>query len=104
MKMRLGTLRRILREVDAAGGRWPGKGIKNALSPGINSREQLGSLSAKALDTVEDVDGMPDHLKEPDVTPEECFGPVPPDTEPPYVGQDPFVRDAFPTPTGALKR
>lgn len=104
MLMRLGTLRRILREVGTGGGRWPGKTIRNALSPDINAREQLGALSAKALDTVDDVDGMPDHLREPEVTPEECMGPVPPDSEPVYVGQDPFARDYSPLPTGNIKR
>jgi hypothetical protein len=78
--------------------------MRNALSPDINSREQLGAISAKAIDTVDDLDGLPDHLLEPDVTPEECYGPVPPDSEPPYVGQDPFARDTSPNPTGTIKR
>ena len=96
-------MRRILREV-GANGSWPGQPIKNALSPDINTREQLGAISAKAMDTVDDPDGLPDHLLEPDVTPEECYGPVPPDSEPPYVGQDPFTRDTSPKPTGNIKR
>lgn len=80
---------------------------RNVLSPDINSREQLGAISAKAIDTVADPDGLPDHLLEPTVDPEECEGPVPPDAENPYVGQDPFARDVSPQPFsggGAIKR
>lgn len=78
--------------------------MKNALSPDINSREQLGAISAKALDTAGDPDGLPDHLLEPTVNPEDCYGPVPPDAEPVYVGADPFTRDFAPKPTGNIKR
>lgn len=106
MKIRLGTLRRILREAaEGAHGTWPGQPAgRNVLSPDINHREQLSAISAKAIDTVADPDGLPDHLLEPTVTPEECYGPVPPEAEEPYVGQDPFVRDSSPNPTGAIKR
>lgn len=104
MKIRLSTLKRILREAGSAGGAFPGQPIKNALSPDLNSREQLGTISAKAIDTVADPDGLPDHLLDPTVTPEECYGPVPPDSEPVYVGADPFSRDYAPNPTGAIKR
>lgn len=67
-------------------------------------REQLGVNSAEAIDTVADPDGLPDHLREPLVDPEDCYGPVPPDAEDPYVQQDPFVRDAMPHPTGGGER
>lgn len=77
---------------------------RNVLSPDINTRQQLGSMSAKAIDTVADPDGLPDHLTEPTVSAEDCYGPVPPDAEKPYVGQDPFARDVSPNPTGNIKR
>ena len=100
----MGTLRLILREVGSGGGRWPGQPMRNALSPDINSREQIGAMSAKALDTVDDPDGLPNHLLEPDVDPSDCFGPVPPTAEPVSVGQDPFVRDSSPLPSPSIKR
>ena len=78
--------------------------MRNSLSPDINSREQLGTITSKAMDTVEDPEGLPDHLLDPKVTPEECFGPVPPSAEPVGVYQDPLVRDSSPNPTGAIKR
>ena len=84
--------------------RWPGQPFRNALSPDVNSREQIGSITAKAMDTVDDPDGLPDHLSEPQVDPESCYGPVPPTAEAPGVYSDPFVRDSSPNPTGALKR
>lgn len=109
MKVRLGTLRQYIREVltleVGANGAWPGQPYgRNVNSPDINSREQLGSMSAKAIDTVSDPDGLPDHLAEPMVKPEDCYGPVPPDSEKPYVGQDPFTRDTSPNPSGNIKR
>jgi len=71
---------------------------RNVLSPDVNSRESLGAISAKALDTVADPDGLPDHLLDPTITPEECEGPVPPDAEDPYVTADPFAKDYAPQP------
>lgn len=50
------------------------------------------------MDTVNDPDGLPDHLFEPEVDPEDCFGPVPPDAEKPYVSMDPFTQDVSPQP------
>lgn len=96
----------MLREaLEGAHGTWPGQPAgRNVLSPDINSREQLDAISAKAIDTVADPDGLPDHLLEPAVDPEDCLGPVPPDAEKPYVSQDPFVRMHSPNPTGAIKR
>lgn len=78
--------------------------MRNALSPSTNSREQIGSLNVEPIDTVADPDGLPDHLLEPLIDPEDCYGPVPPEAEEPYVGQDPFVRDSSPVPSGAIKR
>ncbi len=108
MKTTLRQLRRyILKELggsSTSSGRWPGQPVRNAQSPDINSREQLGQITAKAIDTVDDPEGLPDHLRDPVVDPDECLGPVPPDSEPVYVGQDPFTRDSSPNPTGNMKR
>ncbi len=93
MKIRLGTLRRLIRE--ATGSAWPGKPVDNVVSDEINSREALDTLRSVPPDTVADEEGLPDHLLDPNVDPEDCFGPVPPDRKNPnpYVGQDPFARD-----------
>lgn len=106
MRIRLGTLRELIREtLLLCAPAFPGQPVgKNVLSPDINSREQIGNITAKAIDTVDDPDGMPDHLREPQEDPSDCYGPVPPDSEPPYVGQDPFTRDVSPLPTGNIKR
>jgi len=95
-----------MREV-GANNSFPGQPYgRNVLSPDINSREQLGAISAKAIDTVGDPEGegMPDHLINPAVSPEDCYGPVPPEAEPPHVGSDPFAKDVNPNPTGSIKR
>ena len=108
MRILLGELRSVLfcelGGSSTSSGRWPGQPVKNAMSPDVNSREQLGAITAKAMDTVEDPEGLPDHLRDPVVDPDECMGPVPPNAEPVYVGQDPFSRDVNPNPTGAIKR
>lgn len=110
MKMRLGELRRLVADALTESrntGAFPGAPIRNALSPDINPREQLGAESSKAIDTVGDDDDMPEHLREPLVDPEDCYGPVPPDAEEPYVSQDPFVRQAAPQPFsggGSIRR
>lgn len=102
MKIRLGRLREVICEVSA---NFPGGPTRNVLSPATNTREQIGSLAGNVpLDTVDDYEGMPDHLFDPEVDPEDCLGPVPPDAEEPYVGQDPFVRDAFILPTSSTRR
>lgn len=109
MKVRLGTLKTYLREVIlrevGANNSYPGQPYgRNVLSPDVNSREQLGKLASDPIDTIADPDGLPDHLLEPQVSPEDCFGPVPPDAEPPGVHSDPFARDVSPNPTGSIKR
>jgi len=104
MRVRLGTLRRYLHEALLAEV-WPGQPYgRNTLSPDINNREQIGALTAKALDTVDDPDGLPDHLKEPLVSREDCEGPVPPTAEPVTIHSDPFARDFSPAPTAGINR
>ncbi len=109
----MGRLRRmlsaaLLAEDGAVSHSYPGRPqARNVLSPSTNNREAIGVISAKGLDAVDDPDQMPDHLTEPAVDPEDCYGPVPPDAEPPYVGQDPFARDSAPQPFsggGSIKR
>lgn len=96
----LRDLRRLVREAAYTSGP-----SFNVLSPDVSSREGIGHLKSTPIDTVADEeDGLPNHLLDPTLNPEDCFGPVPPDAENPYVEQDPFVRDYAPTPTGAIKR
>lgn len=103
----MGVLRRWLLEAQSFG-KYPGRPAgRNVLSPDVADREQLGSLAGQPIDTVDDPDDMPEHLREPTVDREDCMGPVPPDAEEPYVGQDPFVRDYGPQPFsggGRVKR
>ena len=74
--------------------------MRNPLSPDINSREQLGKLQSGTPDEYD----IASHLTDPIEDEEDCYGPVPPDAEEPYVGQDPFVRDYGPLPTPPIKR
>lgn len=95
-------LRKIIREASA---KYPGGPIRNALSPAMNNREQIGSLAGNTpMDTVQDEEGLPDHLLDPTLEPEDCYGPVPPDAEKPYLSQDPFARNTGVLPTPSIKR
>ncbi len=111
MKTTMGRLRRtILFLMGEAGdfGVYPGRPSgRNVLSPDVNAREQLGSLAGDPIDTVDDPDDMPQHLREPNVDREDCYGPVPPDAEEPYVSADPYAMDVAPKPFsggGKIKR
>lgn len=111
MRVRLGLLKAYLREAImqevGANNSYPGQPYgRNVLAPDVNAREQLGKLKSDPIDTIADPegDGMPDHLLTPEVSPEDCYGPVPPEAEPPFVGQDPFARDVSPNPSGNIKR
>jgi hypothetical protein len=104
MKITLGQLRSIIRHaLLEAGGASPIPSqpyTRNAMSPDINHREQLGKLEFGEVE-----DELPEHLREPELTPEECWGPVPPNDEnDPGVYQDPFVRSYSPLPTPGIKR
>lgn len=70
-----------------------GKFVRDAVSPERADREQL-----KNLGRTENEDELASHLVDPEVDPEDCWGPVPPLVGDPYVGQDPFVRDSSPLP------
>jgi len=92
VKIRLGRLKRIIKET--VNGVYPGGPTRNILSPATSSREQIGSLAdGDPIDCVDNPEGMPNHLFEPEVDPDDCFGPVPPDAEKPYLMQDPTVKD-----------
>lgn len=106
MRVRLGTLRTFIHEaIVSEAGAFPGQPYgRNVLSPDINSREQIGAETARAIDTAGDDEGLPEHLREPTVDQADCEGPVPPTAEPPGVYSDPFVRDSSPMPTGNIKR
>ena len=90
---------------EASNHSYPGQPAgRNVLSPDVNAREQLGVISAKAMDTVDDEDGLPDHLRDPQHGRTEDLGPVPPDAEPARVSADMFSRDYSPLPSGNIKR
>jgi hypothetical protein len=76
-----------------------GPHISNVLSQDLASREQIGSLA----DSGEE-DEISAHLIEPEVTPEDCYGPVPPIADDPGVFADPFTRDYHVLPTSTIKR
>jgi hypothetical protein len=94
VKLTIRQLRRLIREAISNGWASPPQPL-GAAKGMTNSREQIGSLAAKDVDT-DDETGLSSHLVEPEVDPEDCFGPVPPRKEgdPFYAQQDPFVRDA----------
>ena len=89
MKIRLGELRRIIREVlvEAGGGTTvPPQPVKT--NPGISSmpnREQIGRISVKDLDNPEE---LSPHLREPVHDEEDCWGPVPPTAPNPHAMPD----------------
>lgn len=79
--------------------------VNNPLAPDTSDREQLGYLADHPSDVdPNDEDELPDHLRNPQVNPEDCWGPVPPKQGDPYVQQDPFARDTSPLPSPPIKR
>ena len=100
----MGDLRSML--VVELDGRWPGGPVvRDAMSPGTTSREQIGSLAGNVpMDAADDPEGLPDHLLQPTVSPEDCFGPVPPAAEDPGVHLDPYARDTGPQPMPGFRR
>lgn len=78
--------------------------IRNALSPAMSDREDIGPISHRDIDATDDDDEIASHLVDIEVTPEECFGPVPPDAEDPYVQLDPFTRDWSVLPKSSVMR
>ena len=83
--------------------------INNPMSPSTNDREALGYLADDPADVdPNDDDELPDHLRQPQEDPEDCFGPVPPvnaNSDYPYAEvPDPLTRDTSPLPTPPIKR
>lgn len=103
MRITLGELRRyIARKLVESGGGTPTRSepyLSNPMSPATADREQLGSLADADIDT-DDGEELPPHLREPTLDADDCWGPVPPTQEDPYVGQDPYVRDYGPLGSG----
>lgn len=100
MKIRLGTLRKLIRE---AGG-WaspPQPAGRNSFSSDLPNREQIGRLGSDKDDSVEQITS---HLEDATVNPEDCYGPVPPTTEKPGVRVDPFTRDFGPASHPNIRR
>lgn len=105
MKITLGKLRRIIRAIvrEGAGGTTLPKMpmIRNAMGPDFADREQLSRISSKDMD---DEDELSPHLREPVHSEEDCWGPVPPIQQNPYVLPDPYVKDSSVLPTPQIKR
>lgn len=68
--------------------------LENPLRNGRNDKEMIGKLRHGKPD--EELE-IADHLREPEVDPEDCRGPIPPVPEP-GVYADPFAQDVFPEP------
>ena len=104
MKIKLGDLKNIIRSVikEAGGGTTLPKlpMIRNAMGPEFSDREQLGRISTKDKND----DEISPHLREPQYSEEECWGPVPPTEEDPYMIPDPYNKDYHVIPTPQIKR
>jgi hypothetical protein len=104
MKITIGQLRTIIRNtlLEAAGGttlpHMPV--IRNAMGPDFADREQLGRISKKDEDEGE----ITPHLREPLYDEEDCWGPVPPTQQNPYMLPDPYAKDYGVLPTPPIKR
>lgn len=97
MKIRLGDLKQLVKTaLVETGGGTPMRTepfIGSAMSPSVASREQIGSLGdPEDIDTQDDSE-LPTHLREPLYDEEDCYGPVPPTAEDPFVQADPYAQD-----------
>lgn len=106
MRIRLGALRRLIREaLLEAGGAWASQPVPVSRNYGmnnvVNDREQLTQITSKDLD---DPDELSPHLQDAINDDEYDPGPVPPIGENPYVLPDPYTQDYSPLPTSTIKR
>ena len=105
MKIRLGELRRIIRQsIMEAGGATtmpPRPVTRDPNSPSMADREQLGRISIRDMD---DPDDVSPHLSDPIYDDEECWGPVPPKGANPYATPDPYTQDYNVIPTPRIMR
>ena len=105
MRITLGKLRLLIRSViaETAGGttlpHMPR--VRDAIGPDFADREQIGRISSKDMD---EPDELPPHLREPVHEEEDCWGPVPPVQQNPYVLPDPYTKDYHVIPTPQIKR
>ena len=74
--------------------------VRNAMGPDLADREQLGRISSKDKED----DEISPHLLEPHYSEDECWGPVPPTQENPYMIPDPYNKDYHVIPTPQIKR
>jgi hypothetical protein len=58
----------------------------------VNDKSGRGHLEPIKKNDVDSTEGIASHLIEPEVAPEDCFGPVPPTSEDPHVISDPYNR------------
>ncbi len=105
MKLTVGQLRGIIREVmTEAGGASPTPprpNVRNAMSPSMADREQLGRITIRDKD---DPDVLAPHLQEPEEDHEDCWGPVPPVASNPYAMPDFYSKDFNVIPTSTTRR
>jgi hypothetical protein len=104
MKIRLSELKRIIRTSIIETGMSKTTATRSATSPATSSREQIKAMTSKGLDTQDDADELPEHLRDVTAEPEDTFGPVPPTGKEPYVQQDPLARDYSPLPSSGIRR
>lgn len=104
MRISIGRLRRIIREVilEAGGGITvpPRATQANPMAPSMPDREQIGRVSIRDVD----VDDVAPHLREPVYDEDDCWGPVPPTGANPYAMPDPYAKDYHVIPTPPIKR
>ena len=99
MRIYLGELRTYIRAVIAeTGGGVAIKPQPRGTAPNTSNRTAIGHFGPPP--PIE----LPEHLRDEEITPEECFGPVPPEEEEPGVHADPYVRDASVLPTPQIYR
>jgi hypothetical protein len=105
MKIKLGALRRLVREalLEAGGGTTlpPQPVTRNPMSPSLTDREQITKMS---ISNLEDEDALAPHLQDPQYEEEDCWGPVPPTAENPYALPDFYTNDFSVLPTPPIKR
>lgn len=105
MRISVGHLREIIREVleEATGAAPtpPRPNVRNAMSPSMADREQLGRITIRDKD---DPDALAPHLQEPEEDPEDCWGPVPPIAPNPCAMLDFYSKDFNVIPTPPINR
>jgi hypothetical protein len=105
MKIRLSELRKLIRaallEIGGAAATQRRPMDRNPMSPSMADREQIGRISVKDIDDPEEVSP---HLRDPLYDEEECWGPVPPVAQNPYVLPDMYAKDYSVLPTPPIKR